>query len=149
MYQINTSTQSVQINITLFFNYPPSSGIYPCVRTVWAVMCLHPCYAKLGQALIWGLYPKALQPDPIKGSHTLPMLGSWSSATRMISNRSFFEVRSHRIQWDSNPKTFHLSNHASVNSVLFYGKNQTSLLSPWNWSIPILVSVTFNIGTNC
>ena len=23
----------------------------------------------------------ALQPDPIKGSHTIPMFGSWSSAT--------------------------------------------------------------------
>ena len=38
----------------------------------------------LWAAFMYCMY-KALQPDPIKGSHTLPMLGSWSSATRIIA----------------------------------------------------------------
>ena len=41
---------------------------------------------------------KALQPDPIKGWHTIPLLGSWSSATRVISHGLSIVVRSHGIQ---------------------------------------------------
>ena len=54
----------------MFFNYPPSSGIASCVRTVGTVMwCLHltrPCYSALGRVLICGFFSIGLSSLPIR-----------------------------------------------------------------------------------
>ena len=74
--------------IPKFFFYLPTSGISSCVRTVWhgdvPPHLAQPCYVALGRALDLGL---------IRGLHTIPMLGSWSSATSIHKQYGVCYVR--------------------------------------------------------